>query len=161
MWVELCFRTAGVAGSKQTLRQGSRPPPEDASGSKPATAWVVGAEQATKHFARHEEALDVLSFAVENPAVGVGFDAAEREGDAASDPVGVERAGFDGGRPIALDRLGCRGAPVFDIGVESDAAVDRVVEVADSLWKFFGVDADLGCQFFESVGNFHGYAWHV
>ena len=68
-WVSYPQRRA--AGSKQTLRQSSRPPSEDASGSKPAASRIVGAEQAAEHFASHIEALDVLFIAVENPAVGV------------------------------------------------------------------------------------------
>src|SRR5687768_16775423 len=117
MWVELCFRTAGAAGSKQTLRQGSRPSSEDASGSKSAAAWIVCAEQTAEHFTGHEEAFDVLAVRVQDAAMCVRLDTAECERNPARDAVGVEGSGFDGGGPVALYRVGGGDAPVFDIGI--------------------------------------------
>src|SRR4029077_4990489 len=76
---------------------------EHAAGHQAGAARIVEVEDAADQLARRVEAGDRIHVAVDHLAgVGVDAHAAEREADAATDLVGLERRLIDGIRPVRL-----------------------------------------------------------
>ncbi len=87
---------------------------EDGARDEARSARIVEIEEAADQLAGRVETADRLVIGVEHLAVGVDAQAAEREGDAAGHPIGLERRLVDGVGPVALvdgEPLRCGGRP--------------------------------------------------
>ena len=93
------MRVSRVAAARPGAGGGAGDAAEHGAVGEAGAAGIVEVEDAADHLARRIKAGDGQAVGVDDARAGVDLDAAEGEGEAAGDGIGLERRLLDGDRP--------------------------------------------------------------
>src|SRR5262245_37438187 len=147
-----------VAAARTSAGGGAGDAAEHGAVGEAGAARIVEVEDAADHLARRIEAWNRQAVGVDDARAGVDLDAAEGEGEAAGDGIGLERRLLDDDRPVGLRHGQPDGAAsVLDVGVERYVPLHRGVVGGDGLQRLGGVDAvELLAELRQGVGRHLG-----
>ena len=99
------MRTSNRIGVRRSAPARGRAgdPPEHRAGHQAGAARIVEVEQAAHQLARRVQAGNRMAVGIDDAALGIDLEPAEREGHPAGHRVGLERRLIDGVRPVRFD----------------------------------------------------------